>query len=178
MKSLKWKIGIPVILISLLVVAKIIMWDIPISTGKRVGNMTKISKKGKVYKTWEGTLDEGSGDKLTSYFSVRNEELGQELYDYEGREVVIKYEEYIVGWPWDTKYNVISWAPKKEEGQKAASSMSTMGSDNELVEYVGKTMFCATLGSLYKNQELYNKVKDYLKEDNLYLYNQYEKCND
>jgi len=160
-----------------MVLAKIILWDIPVSTGKRVGNMTKISKKGKIYKTWEGTLDEGSGDKLTSFFSVRSEELGQEMYDYEGREVVIKYEEYIVGWPWDTRYNVTSWTPKKEHSQVAVTQVSA-AADSELVDYVGKTLLCSTLGSLYKNKELYQKVKKYLKEDNMYLYNQIEKCNE
>ena len=55
------------------------LFDFNISSGKRVGNLVKISKKGKFIflKTWEGTLDEGSGDKLTYYFSVKSEKVAQ-----------------------------------------------------------------------------------------------------
>ena len=71
---------------------------------KRVGNLAKISKRGKFLKTWEGTIDEGSGDKLTSYFSVSSEELGQQLYEYEGREVTVYYIEHFFAFPYDTKF--------------------------------------------------------------------------
>ena len=47
MKSWKFKILFPVIVITLLIMAKFILWDFPMSSGKRVGNLTKISKKGK-----------------------------------------------------------------------------------------------------------------------------------
>lgn len=176
--SLKWKILIPIILVSALVLGKVIMWDFPVSTGKRVGNLTKISKKGKMFKTWEGTIDEGSGDKLTSFFSVRNNDIAEELYEYEGRKVVIYYEEYLANWPWETKYNVTSWKPNEEDKIAASSAAASFGSDNALVEYVGKTLFCTMLGTLYKDQDLYQKVKDYMKENNLFIYNQYEKCNE
>lgn len=172
--SLKWKILIPIILVSALVLTKLILWDMPISTGKRVGNLTKISKKGKLFKTWEGTIDEGSGDKLTSFFSVRNNKIAEQLYEYEGRKVVIYYEEYLANWPWDTKYNVTSWKPNEED---KVAQVST-GTGSEVLDYLGKTLFCSMLGTLYKDKELYDKVKDYMKENNLYLYNQYEKCND
>lgn len=175
MKSLKWKILIPIILVSILTLAKLIAWDFSISTGKRVGNLTKISKKGKIFKTWEGTIDEGSGDKLTSYFSVRNDEIAEQLYEYEGRVVIIYYEEYLMGWPWATKYNVTSWKPKDASN---GSEISGVAPSNDLVEYVGKALFCSLLGTLYNDQDLYQKVKTYIKENNLYLYNQYEKCNE
>ena len=112
MKSWKFKILAPIILLTLIVVAYFILFDFPISTGKRVGNLVKISKKGKVIKTWEGTIDEGSGDKLTTYFSVKSDKVGQELYDYEGKGVILYYEEYLIGWPEDTNYNVVAWNPK------------------------------------------------------------------
>lgn len=178
--SLKWKILIPIILVSALVLTKFIMWDMPISTGKRVGNLTKLSKKGKIFKTWEGTIDEGSGDKLTSYFSVRDGAVAEELYGYEGRKVVVYYEEYLANWPWDTKYNVTSWKPNEEDKIAAttAAAAATIGADNALINFVGKTLFCSMLGTLYKDQDLYQKVKEYMKEHNLYIYNQYEKCNE
>lgn len=176
--SLKWKILVPIILVSVLVLSKFIMWDFPISTGKRVGNLTKISKKGKIFKTWEGTIDEGSGDKLTSFFSVRDNAIAEELYEYEGRKVVIYYEEYLANWPWDTKYNVTSWKPNEEDKLANLTGGGSEYSSNALVDYVGKTLFCTMLGTLYKDQELYKKVKEYMKDNNLYLYNQYEKCNE
>lgn len=175
--SLKWKILLPIILVSALVLTKLIMWDFPISSGKRVGNLTKISKKGKLFKTWEGTIDEGSGDKLTSFFSVRDNAIAEELYGYEGRKVVIYYEEYLANWPWGTKYNVTSWKPNEEDKLTALNS-DNQGGGNALVDFVGKTLFCSMLGTLYQDQELYSKVKEFIKEKNLYLFNQYEKCNE
>ena len=174
MKSWKFKILLPVILLTSLVLSKYILFNFPISTGKRVGNLVKISKKGKLIKTWEGTIDEGSGDKLTTYFSVENDKIAQELYDYEGKSVVIYYEEYIVGWPQDTNYNVTAWNPKKG---------NVLSNDSEVVstsahKLLSKTLFCSLLGALYSNQELYQNVKNHLKENNLFLFNQIDKCNE
>lgn len=179
MKGWKFKILFPIILVTLLVAGKYVLWDFPVSTGKRVGNLTKISKKGKFWftKTWEGTIDEGSGDKLTSYFSVRDEKIAQELYSFEGREVIVYYEQYVLGWPRDTNYNVVSWKPKVNEfAQAAEASMQSL--DEKLIQHMGKTLFCTLLGSLYKDQDLYQKVKNFIKENNLYLYKQYDTCNE
>ena len=117
--SLKWKLLIPLIFSFILFVTYYILFRFPISEGKRVGNLVKISHKGKFsfLKTWEGTIDEGSGDKLTHHFSVRDPVLAKELYDYEGKEVVVYYEQYMMGWPRDTTYNVIRWTPKSHGGQ-------------------------------------------------------------
>jgi len=172
MKSFKWKILLPIILVSLLVILKYVLWDMNISAGKRSGNLTKISKKGKIIKTWEGTLDEGIGEKFMSTFSVRNSKIAEELFEYEGRKVILYYEEHFMNWPWDTKYNVVGWKAKDEE------EVVHVKSDDKMIELLGKTMFCSMLGTLYNDPELYQKVKDYMKEKNLYLYNQYEKCND
>lgn len=168
---MKWKILIPVILITLLVATKFVLWDFPISNGKRVGNLTKISKKGKFLPTWEGTIDEGSGDKLTSYFSVRDNVIAQELYNYEGKEVIVYYEEYFMGWPRDTNYNVTSWKPKDSK------SLQAMSNGDDALSLLSKTMFCSLLGSLISNQDLYQQVKAHVKENNLYLFRQFNECN-
>jgi hypothetical protein len=173
MKSWKFKILFPVIILTVLVGAKYTLWDYPVSTGKRVGNLTKISKKGKIFQTWEGTIDEGSGDKLTSYFSVRDNLLAEELYNYEGKQVILYYEEHFMGWPRDTKYTITSWKPKDSN----ILSVTSEGT-NPLVQALSKTLFCTLLGSLYKDQELYQRVKDFVKENNLYLYKQYSNCNE
>lgn len=175
MKSWKWKIAVPVVLLTLAVAAKFILWDYPVSSGKRVGNLTKISKKGKLIPTWEGTIDEGSGDKLTTLFSVKSDAIGEELYAYEGKQVILYYNEHLVGWPRDTKYDITSWKPK-DSGNEGETSYSS--DTNPIVAELSKTLFCTFLGTLYKDQDLYQKVKEYIKENNLYLYNQYERCNE
>ncbi len=175
MKSWKWKIFLPIFLIALLFVGKYILWNFPVSTGKRVGNLTKLSKKGKIIPTWEGTIDEGSGDKLTSEFSVRDASIAEDIYNFEGREVIIYYEQYILGWPWETKYNVTSWKPKQPE-QVVAQAIP--GNEPEALNILSKTLFCSLLGTLISNNDLYQQVKEHVKETNLYLYNQFEKCND
>ena len=171
MKSWKFKILAPLFLILILAVAQFVLWNYPISTGKRVGNLTKISKKGKIIPTWEGTIDEGSGDRLTSYFSVRSDEVGNELFNYEGKQVILYYEQYIFGWPWDTNYNVVSWKPKDPEVKV------TQGEESPVLTLLSKTLFCSLLGSLITDEELYGKVKDHVKENNYYLYKQFDQCN-
>ena len=171
MKSWKWKLLFPIIIITTLVIGKFVLWDFPISSGKRVGNLTKISKKGKIFATWEGTIDEGSGDKLTSYFSVRNDDVGNELYNYEGRQVIIYYEQYLIGWPWDTKYNVTSWKPKD------SSKLQISEGGDPALNLLSSTLFCSLLGAIYEDQDLYQRVKSHLKTNNLYLYNQIKSCN-
>lgn len=174
MKSWKWKIIFPFVLVSLIVGTKYVLWDFPVSSGKRVGNLTKISKKGKIWKTWEGTIDEGSGDKLTSYFSVKDNKLAEELYQYEGKQVVLYYEEFLVGWPRDTKDVVNSWKPKNSE---VVSSVTDTSLVDAMASKLSESLFCSLLGSLYQDQELYQRVKEYIKENNLYLYKQYSNCN-
>ena len=115
--------------------------------------------------------------------------IGQELYKYEGRKVIIYYNEHILGWPRSTKYDVVAWKPKQKElGLSDNNYTEDFSSENAQAESaskggatakeLSKTLFCSMLGSLYKNKELYQKVKKFVKEDNLYLYNQYKKCND
>jgi hypothetical protein len=173
MKSWKVKVLVPLILLSVGFLTYLILYQYSFSSGKRVGNLVKISKKGKIIKTWEGTMDEGSGDKLTSYFSVRNEDLGEQLYEFEGKQVVIYYEEYLVGWPWETKYNVTSWKP-----QDVMKVNDVGDSPDNLIDYVGKTLFCSILGTLLTDQDLYSKVKEHVKKNNIYLYDQFAKCNE
>ena len=178
--GLKAKIILIVVVMILFAGVPYFLWNFPISTGKRVGNLVKISYKGKFTftKTWEGTIDEGSGDKLTSYFSVRNKDVANELFNYKGKAVVIFYEEYLVNWPWETNYNVISWEPREIETSGVMSSFQGGGASSAAVKQLELSLFCSALGSLYQNQELYQQVKDYLKKTNLYIYKQIEKCNE
>ena len=97
---------------------------------------------------------------------MRNDEIANELYEYEGRKVVIYYEEYLANWPWETKYNVISWKPNAED--KVSQVANTNESGSIVLDYLSKTIFCSFLGTLYNDKELYNKVKEYMKENNLF----------
>lgn len=178
MKSWKLKILLPVIFITLLILTKFILWDFPVSSGKRVGNLTKISEKGRILKTWEGTIDEGSGDKLTSNFSVKDDKLAEELYNYEGKQVIIYYDEYLMGWPRDTKYVVKAWKSKNEMATETSYESSQVSGDSAVISALSQTLFCSLLGSLYKDRELYQKVKEFIKKENLYIYKQYAKCNE
>ena len=146
------------------------LWDMKVSNGKMVGNLTHISQKGKIpfLKTWEGTVDEGSGDKLTTYFSVKNETLAKKLFSHEGKEVILYYDEHLMGWPRKTKLVVYSWKAKTNRPKF---------SEAKTLEILEKTLFCSFLGSRLPNQELYQQVKNYMKGQNLFLYNQYKKCN-
>lgn len=160
-----------VVLLVLALSAKYIFFNYPISAGKRVGNLTKLSLRGKILKTWEGTLNEGYGDKLTTYFSISDSKIADELYIHEGKEVIIYYEEYLVGWPRETIYNAVKWEPVQSEESKNENESTT-------AQVLSKTLFCSLLGTLRTNEELYQKVKNQVEANNYYLFKQIQECND
>jgi len=167
------KIFILLIVSSIFYSVKFVMFDYEISNGKRVGNLTKVSKKGKFVQTWELTIDEGVGDKLTTFLSVKDDDLAQELFQFEGKQVILFYSEHFMGWPRDTKYVVTSWKP-----QETKVEITPSNGDNKMLGLLEKSLFCSFLGSLRKNSELYEQVKQFMKQDNLYLYKQYQLCNE
>lgn len=68
------------------------------STGQRSGYVQKISYKGFVCKTWEGTLytDIAKGFRADSFsFTVRSDSLAQLLEKYGGKKVDVHYEQHI-----------------------------------------------------------------------------------
>jgi hypothetical protein len=168
------KLILVVLVVIVLIGTKWVLWEMEVSSGKRVGNLTKISKKGKFpfLKTWEGTLDEGSGDKLTSYFSVKDEAIAQELYTYEGKEVILFYTQHILGFPRETNYVIVAWKPKEEVKDTEVATTSS-----PIINALSKTIFCSFLGTLYLNKDLYESVKDHISKNNLYLLKQYKVCN-
>lgn len=88
------------------------------SEGTRAGYLIKISKKGFVFKTYEGQLNlggVGSAGEVTAIvgndiweFSVANNEVYKKLQKYEGKRVSLNYKEKINAFPWqgDTNYFV------------------------------------------------------------------------
>ena len=88
--------------------------------------------------------------------------------------MTLYYEQHFFGWPRETTYDVVAWTPKDRAEVGEASSDSF----KEVVSVMSRTLFCSLLGTLYKDQDLYGKVKEFVKVENMYVYKQYEKCND
>ncbi len=93
------------------------------SDGTRSGTLIKVSKKGYVFKTYEGQLSTGGlqtnpqGTLVSNLweFSVTNDAVYQQLQQSEGKQVVLHYEQYRKAFPWQAKttYFVNRVAPVK-----------------------------------------------------------------
>jgi hypothetical protein len=182
MRNWKWSLILGVF--SIVALSIYISFYYPVSNGKRIGNLTKLSLKGKILKTWEGTLNEGYGDKLTTYFSISDEKLAQELYEHEGREVVIYYDEHFHGWPNDTNYNVTKWHPFDPKDSLSGEKNEDSHAPNtqlEAIKLISKelqqSLFCSLLGTLVLDQELYAKVKARVEKTNPFLFEKMKECN-
>lgn len=86
------------------------------SEGTRAGTLIKISKKGYLFKTYEGQLKMGgidlkNQDELsdTWSFSVRKQAIVDQLEELQGERVVLRYEEinYAMPWQGDTNYFIV-----------------------------------------------------------------------
>lgn len=83
-----------------------------VSDGNRSGILFKISRKGIVFKTFEGQLHLGGSLQMTEQsvwdFSAKNTEVYQKLQQFEGKNVTLHYRELVNPFPWqgDTKYIV------------------------------------------------------------------------
>lgn len=83
-----------------------------ISEGTRTGILFKISKKGKIFKTYEGQLQLAGATIMnkesTFEFSVENEAIYNSLQEYEGKNIRLHYKEKVDAFPWqgDTNYLV------------------------------------------------------------------------
>lgn len=68
------------------------------SDGSRAGYVQKISRKGWLCKTWEGTLytDIAKGFRSDSFsFSVRSDSIARVLSDLSGKRVTVTYEQHV-----------------------------------------------------------------------------------
>jgi hypothetical protein len=83
-----------------------------ISEGSRSGTLFKISKKGVMFKTYEGQLHLAGSAMLTNQstwdFSALDASVYSELQKYEGKNVKCYYKEKVDAFPWqgDTDYLV------------------------------------------------------------------------
>ena len=80
------------------------------SEGNRSGELIKFSKKGYVFKTWEGELSQGiSGAQIFAFSVMDNQEvIIEDLKKWQGKKVTLEYEERYKTFFWwgDTRYFV------------------------------------------------------------------------
>ncbi len=87
------------------------------SEGDRTGELIKFSKKGYVFKTWEGEISQGIAGAQIFKFSVldSDEEVIADLKKNQGQYVKVSYIERYTTFPWwgDTKYYIVSVQKEK-----------------------------------------------------------------
>lgn len=88
------------------------------SEGDRSGDLVKFSKKGVIFKTWEGELSQGVSEELQFSFSVedKDQKVINDLQNLQGKYVKLHYIERYRRFFWlgDTKYFI----KKVEETQR------------------------------------------------------------
>ncbi len=94
------------------------------STGNRVGILSKFSKRGNIFKTYEGEIirpgirsQQAGMSSQTFYFSVEDTAVAHKLDRLSGQEVEVHYVQYLQALPWrGEKY-------KSEKGQYIVDSV-------------------------------------------------------
>ena len=108
-KNMLWIILISSILLS---VGYYFYRTYPTSEGTRSGILFKISKKGIVFKTYEGQLQLAGATIMNKesiwVFSASNAQVYKSLQNFEGKMVRLHYKEVVNSFPWqgDTNYLV------------------------------------------------------------------------
>jgi len=106
MKKILIKIGIGILLF--LTVYVLFVYFATYSKGYRSGELVKISERGVVFKTWEGTLSQGVSDELQFHFSIEDKdtEVIDLLKTLQGKSVRLTYIERYDTFFWlgDTTY--------------------------------------------------------------------------
>jgi UDP-2,3-diacylglucosamine pyrophosphatase LpxH len=99
--------------ISLLIVFLVyvlFIYFVTFSEGYRAGELIKISKRGVLFKTWEGRLSQGVSEEQQFNFSVQKSdtEVLEQLKEFQGKKVRVTYIERFGTFFWlgDTKYYV------------------------------------------------------------------------
>lgn len=116
-------LGIVIIVVLIAFIGIIIYNSANYSDGEKAGTIVKLSKKGVLFKTWEGQLNSGmvilddaaaagSAPNIIWDFSVKDDpELIKKLEEHmlKGTRVMVKYKQKYTTLPWrgDTKYIVV-----------------------------------------------------------------------
>ena len=113
--------GVSIVIV--LIVYILFIYFVTFSEGYRAGELIKISKRGVVFKTWEGRLSQGVSEEQQFNFSVQksDEEVLEQLKEFQGKKVKLTYIERFGTFFWmgDTKYYV-----KKVEIVNGGESLS------------------------------------------------------
>ena len=113
--------GISILIVFVVYIAFI--YFVTFSEGYRAGELIKISKRGMVFKTWEGRLSQGVSEEQQFNFSVQkgDKEVLEKLKEFQGKRVKLTYIERFGTFFWmgDTKYYV-----KKVEEVKEGEILS------------------------------------------------------
>jgi len=90
------------------------------SSGERAGYVQKLSKKGWIFKTWEGELALATVPGVMPekfYFSVREDAVAEKINRTMGKRVALFYEQHVglpVDWFGETEYFVTGVKPVEE----------------------------------------------------------------
>lgn len=88
------------------------VYNIYYSDGFRAGELIKITKKGVLFKTWEGEISQGVAEAQIFSFSVEGDQLEviDDLKNLQGKQVKLDYKERYATFPWmgDTKYYIVN----------------------------------------------------------------------
>ena len=118
------KVLLWVVVIAAIVISFLVYWNYynTYSEGNRSGVLQKFSKKGNIFKTYEGELIMSSiastGNVTIAsekfFFSVTNDSLAQTLFNLEGKRITVHYEQKRKHLPWngETEYIVSSIRPE------------------------------------------------------------------
>ena len=100
--------GISILIIFVIYICFI--YFVTFSEGYRAGELIKISKRGLLFKTWEGRLTQGVSEEQQFNFSVQkaDKEVLDKLKQFQGKKVKVTYIERFGTFFWlgDTKYYV------------------------------------------------------------------------
>lgn len=149
-------IGFLVLLCLIAVGASYLILSYSYSEGNRAGKLVKLSKKGFLPKTWEGTLDLGSGDRLTWDFSVHDDELGEKLMNQTGKMVNLEYRELLWSLFYKTKYDVTTWTLNEKSANDInllCRFVAVLRKDKAIVEQIRPMIEKFDLGLLTKIRE-------------------------
>jgi hypothetical protein len=115
---MKKVLGISLFVIFLLAAAwYAFIYFVPYSEGTRSGELIKVSKKGVIFKTWEGEISQGiSGAQIFTFSVLDSEaEVIQKLQEYQGNYVKLTYIERFGTFSFwgDTKYFITAVAKER-----------------------------------------------------------------
>lgn len=108
MKKFLTYAGVSILIVG--VVYILFIYFVTFSEGYRAGELIKISKRGLLFKTWEGRLSQGVSEEQQFNFSVQksDKDVLEQLKEFQGKKVRVTYIERFGTFFWlgDTKYYV------------------------------------------------------------------------